>query len=220
MLRIVAPLFAGLAVMATAAVHGRWTERWSPEADLGPRVERLKNVPADLGDWHGTDEELDPEQQRGAGLAGYVLRRYENRSTGEAVTMMLVVGRPGSVAVHTPDVCYAGAGFAPAADPVRVEAGGPGETATDAFWTARFAKQRSAVPVNLRVLWGWGLGGAWTAPDNPRITFARSGYLYKLYVIRVMNSADEPMDQDPSLAFLRKMLPELRKALAAEVPAP
>lgn len=36
---------------------------------------------------------------------------YVHRTNGRAAAAMLMCGRPGPIAVHTPDVCYPGAGY-------------------------------------------------------------------------------------------------------------
>src|SRR5262249_38370793 len=81
------------------------------------------------------------------------------------------------------------------------------------FWVRRFAKNESAVPVNLRILYGWSAAGTWEAADNPRLAFARHPFLYKLYVVPELPQAEEPLEEDPSLEFLQSLLPELERCL-------
>ena len=54
-------------------------------------------------------------------------------------------------------------------------------------------------------------GATWAAE------FARSPALYKLYVIREMPRENEPLEEDPSVEFLRALTPALQKSL---FPAP
>ena len=63
--------------------------------------------------------------------------------------------------------------------------------------------------------WSWSAGGGWKSPDNPRLTFARSRALYKLYLIREMSAPDERIEGDPSLEFVQAFFPELERALFA-----
>jgi hypothetical protein len=83
-----------------------------------------------------------------------------------------------------------------------------------AFWTARFHKTAGVAQEDLRIFWSWQApGGDWSAPENPRLTFARSPALYKLYVIRPIlmhKTPDEKLDTDPALDFIRRLLPELK----------
>ena len=63
----------------------------------------------------------------------------------------------------------------------------------------------------------------WT-PPGPSIMplwFALLPALYKIYVVRQMSAADEPLDKDPALDFLRVAVPALRECLnAAPIEAP
>jgi len=113
--------------------------------------------------------------------------------------------------VHTPDVCYQGAGFTLAASPARSSAA-PGEAGAE-FWAARFLWAGPAPGSHRRIFWAWNAGGGWQAPDNPRLAFARYPALYKLYVIREMSKRDEPPENDPCREFMRLLLPELQEAL-------
>src|SRR5262245_38106245 len=98
-----------LAVLVTGIVHGVWTGRWEFTDEPGASVARLPNVSMDLGDWQG--ETLPAESQQLADASGCLLRRYTNKFTGAAVTMFLLCGRPGPVAIHPPDSCYAAGGY-------------------------------------------------------------------------------------------------------------
>jgi hypothetical protein len=88
------------------------------------------------------------------------------------------------------------------------------------FWTARLRKENTAVPQYLRLFWSWCAAGEWKAPASPRVTFAGQPVLYKLYVVRPAGAADEPLDDDPCVAFLRHWLPEVNKALRPALTAP
>ena len=67
--------------------------------------------PPTVGDWEGRPLEVEPRELAAAGVIGGVLRRYVNRQDGRAVTVLLVCGPPGPIAVHTPDICFAGIGY-------------------------------------------------------------------------------------------------------------
>jgi hypothetical protein len=164
----------------------------------------------DLGSgiWEGRALEIDAAQLAQAEVVGHCSRRYVNHRTGQEVTILLICGQHGPISVHTPDICYAGAGYAMHGAPELHRAGSGAE-----FHTARFAKT-GANPDPLRIFWAWSDGGPLAAPENPRLAFARAGALYKLYVIRRMGSIEEPLDTDPCLDFLKALLPELNKCLS------
>ena len=139
------------------------------------------------------------------------MRRYE-APDGSAVTMMIVCGLPGPTSVHTPEICYAGAGYEPATDRTKVTLPrplGPG----DEFWTTDFLKQDTTTPEYLRIFHAWSVDGRWRASSNPRLDFGGSRALYKMYVVRPMPRIDGKPEDDLSLAFMRSFLPEVAKAI-------
>ena len=201
---------ACLLLALSGVVHGLWTGRWGTSADVREAAARCDDMPMSLGDWEGHATELSSAQLAIAEVVGHCSRHYVNRRTGQEVTIALVCGRPGPISVHTPDVCYAGAGYAVVGDQEHYKAGS--DAAAD-FITARFAKP-GAAPDPLRIYWSWSDGGPWSAPDNPRLAFARSRALYKLYVIRSLGDKDQPPDQDACAGFMNVLLPELRRCLS------
>jgi hypothetical protein len=102
-------LAAGLLVLC-GLVHGYWTDRWVPATDLEHATGCMEKIPLSVGDWDGHDLEVKPTSLD-YHLAGHLARRYVNRVTGESVSIALVVGRPGPVSIHTPDVCYSAGGY-------------------------------------------------------------------------------------------------------------
>lgn len=201
-------------VLASGLVHGLWSDRWRTAEEPAVWAARLAEVPMRLGGWQGEPLELDPKQVEVGEFAGYLLRRYVHPTRGEA-TVAIVCGRPGPIAVHTPDVCFRGNGQEMLGLPVRwkyrPEDGGEGAN----FWVARFKKNAAGAPIIVRALWAWSDNGDWQAPGNPRIAYARSPGLYKLYVLRPMTDPQEPLDKDGVLDLLQRLLPELKKTLFA-----
>ncbi|WP_237722551.1 exosortase-associated EpsI family protein [Singulisphaera acidiphila] len=200
-------------VISAGVVHGRWTHRWTVSHAIEDAAARLDRVPLTLGDWQGEPMELDRKQLALGEIAGYIARRYVNRLNQDTVTVLLVCGSPGPISVHTPDVCYVGAGFE-----LSGEAGLFSVPRESSFPRAEFRNallQKPSVhwPTYLRILWSWSAVGPWEVPDNPRLAFASRQVLYKLYVIRQPTSADEPVEDDPSPRFLRILLPELERVL-------
>src|SRR5438552_3463597 len=101
---------AGLLVAAGVA-HGLRTDRWGATADVGAAAARMADLPARVGDWEAAAVDLDPRQVTASNAAGIAARRYTHRYSRATITVMVVTGRPGPVAVHTPDVCYTATGF-------------------------------------------------------------------------------------------------------------
>ena len=201
---------AVLVLTASGLFTGMWTDRWGIPADVQSAADRCQDLPLEIDSWHGEDNPI-PEQARAlAGIVGYIHRDYKHPTKGE-VSIMLVCGRPGPISLHPPEVCFKGRGYELVGDKDKYR---PSSDPEDEFWTARFD---NPVEQPLRIFYAWSDGGNWSAPpsETARVTFARSKYLYKLYVIHHMSRLDEPLEKDPALVFLRVLLPELRKCLSS-----
>lgn len=201
---------ASLLVVLTGIVPGTWSDRWGASSDLQDAVAHLDRIPLALGDWQGTKDELDPRQIAQAELAGYAVRRYEKNQ--RSVTTLLVCGRPGPIARHTPDVCYRGIGFEALGVPKRLHNPEPGST--EEFWVTTMRKPQAGGVTYLRVFWSWKAQGSWEAVDNPRWSYASRRALYKLYVIQELSRPDEPLEDSPAVEFIRQGLPSLNAALS------
>jgi hypothetical protein len=196
------------AVILSGAVHGYWTGRW--EAPVGPgtvaAAARLDSIALQLGDWEGVA--LERNQPVEPGISGALYRRYVHQLNGQAVTVFLVVGKAGPVATHSPDACYAASGFQ-VLEPSRYSL----TTPSAEFKTAKMVKKKAVEETKLRIFWSWSATGVWTAPDDPRLPFARQTALYKLYLIRELTRPGENLEEDPSIDLMRQLLPELQRAL-------
>lgn len=199
-----------IVVTASGAAHGLWSGRWNVGNALEQAADRLAHVPMTVGDWDGSVSELDERQMQVAELSGARVCEYVNRRTGSVVSTLLVCGRPGPVSVHAPEICYIGNGYELAkprdrfADP---SLGGAELRVYD------FHKPQASTPDRLRIFCSWSVEGAWSAPENPRLKFFREPYLYKLYVTRKMLQADEPLEDDSAIEFLKLFLPQLQKTM-------
>ncbi len=209
MLKWVLSLTASAALVASGLVHGFWTDRWVPPADVARAAEHLDDLPLEIGPWRGHPVEVKPGEA-GAGVAGCIQRRYENEQTGAVVSVALVCGRPGPVSIHTPEVCYGASGYL-VGNRQRVPAGGGHVWKTDAVRTT------ATDEVRLRIYYGWHSSAGWEAPDDSRLTFPREKVLYKLYVVRELGGPDEPRDE-PCEEFLQVLLPELGRTTLAAAP--
>src|SRR5437870_3624228 len=112
MIRRYWPLLVAFCVLVVAGLAYGWqTDRWGTSADVQVAAARLETLPMRVGDWEAVIVELPAEQVKAARAAGLTARRYVHRYTRAEIMIMLVCGRPGPVAVHSPDICYQGAGF-------------------------------------------------------------------------------------------------------------
>jgi len=200
---------AFVAVVIAGVVPGLWAHRWMSSSTLADAAARLSLVPLTVGEWEGHDLEVNPRELRLAQAVGYLQRRYVHRHTGATVTLLLLCGRAGPVSVHTPEVCYAGAGYEELGTVARREAA---DLAGDRFWYRKFQKA-GPTPTMLGVTYAWTASGHWEAPDHPRLALARYPVLFKAYVVRSLTDPKEPPDADPTLDFFRALNPQLRAVL-------
>jgi len=183
----------------------------SDSEQLDAAAARVALVPHIVGDWHGHDEETDNPSFAMTGAKGMWMRTYTNERSKESVLVILMCGRPGKMAVHTPEVCYRGAGFELREQPATFSL--KGDAAGSQLWTALFMKKAIA-PTRLRLYWAWNGRGDWEASAAPRWQYRGEPFLYKLYVSRENSQQPNMTAQaDPAAEFLRVFVPALKKNL-------
>ena len=210
-------VFLAVALILTTSfgvAEGVWTGRWVSSGELDAAGARVAEIPQVIGPWEGTDSEFDAREIALARLVGQLRRTYVHRKTGEAVTVMILCGKPGPISVHTPDVCFQGGGSVMAGAPAREKIAGADSDATDQFWSAKFERPGMAGTEASLAFWGWSTSAKWEAADRPRVEYARSAFLYKLYVIRPLSGRGPQGADEPALnEFLTVFLPAARTAL-------
>jgi Protein of unknown function (DUF3485) len=181
-------------------------------AQLDAAAERVALVPTTVGDWRGTDQETEREAFEQAGAKGYWMREYVNSRSKETVLVILMCGRTGKMSVHTPEVCYRGAGFEMRDQPASCSIRGA-DAELGSFWTAQFTKKGDR-PANLRLYWAWNAQGQWDASPAPRWQFRGSPFLYKLYVSHDMGRQQSVAPgADVTAQFMREFLPVVETTL-------
>jgi len=166
MMRVVLHILAFLLLTFSGTVQGLWTCRWGPAANLEAAAACCDRMPMSLGDWEGHATPIDTRQLDVAEAVGHISRQYVHRHTGQPVSVLLVWGRPGPIAVHTPDVCYQGIGYQLLGKPENSRILSDSDNSADEFWTARFSKQQAA-PDALRIFWSWRDRGPGERPTIP-----------------------------------------------------
>lgn len=198
--------YAFLAALAMLLASGVMYHSLANDSEqLDDAAARVERVPKVVGPWHGEEVALDERAFKQTGARAYWMRQYIHEKTKDSVLVILMCGRAGKMAVHTPEVCYSGAGYQlhdqPAVCPIGSEA---------QFWTAKFSKQAG----QLRLYWAWNARGAWEASSSPRWQFRGEPFLYKLYVSRDLGpqATDSPR-AEATADFLRRFVPELNATL-------
>jgi hypothetical protein len=215
MWRIGISLAAAAVILTNGLVEGVWTNRWHQSAAVESGIQQLARLPMTIGDWHGsTCEEIDEAQRIRAGIDGYIFRNYESPHLKDRkFTVLLMCGRPGPLGVHTPDICYRGAGFRQVGTIAKWPRQSQAQSAD--FFRGKFSKDDATDPISLRIAWSWYANGKWVTPTNPRMEFARLPVLYKMYVIHRETAASEKADEEICASFLEQLLPVLNVTLGA-----
>lgn len=198
-------LFAG-------AMHGHLSQRWGAPADVAQYAQQLGEVPARIGNWQlESADELEGEVQDILRCAGSLKRRYVNVETGDAVTVALLLGPAGPIAVHTPEICYSSRDYNIVGDKSAVKLS-TGDVPAE-LWASTFRSKTFASDY-LRVYYGWSTGDGWIASDAARFEFSGQPWLYKIQVAGAASSK-EPSESDACRQFLEVFVPAIQEKLAS-----
>ena len=198
-------IVAGLLLSGIA--HGYLDGRWAFDRDLATFGEGLAELPETAGTWNmSSRDDLDPQAQRLLRCHGSMVREYVDDVTGRRVSVAVLFGPRGPIAVHTPEVCYSSVGT-DVAGPRETEAVTSDDT-EHTFWRSEFVRSPDPDP-SFEVWYAWSDGGRWEARDYPR--FWMTDNLFKIQL------AGPPGDDDSVSAcrdFLIAFLPELNRYLS------
>ncbi|RIK71622.1 MAG: hypothetical protein DCC67_20190 [Planctomycetota bacterium] len=194
-----------LLVVSAGAAYGHYTHRWGPPRDLTAAASHLKTLPKTIGDWQLQEEsEIGPGVIQMLQCAGYVNRAYVNVKSGESVSMALIVGPPGPIAVHTPEICYSSRNYTLIGGR---EVGRVADQAKQShtYWKTTF-ESKSVFAERLRVCYAWSDGVRWNASTSPRFEYAASPLLFKMQIAGLAGAKDEAIDKTPPAMFLKALL--------------
>ena len=213
MLRFLPHLLIASAIGLTLAggiLHGRLSQRWGASGQAAAAGRRLADFPDHIGEWTTRERfELAKTTVDTLQCSGYLNRSYINQATGEIVNVAVVVGPPGPISVHTPEICYASAhhGIAQSRRAVKTRARTGEQVET---WALTFESTRVDKTL-LRVHYAWARDERWAAIANPRVSMAGAPYLYKLQLATLLPSGSDIGDNDPCSNFLADFAPAFRR---------
>lgn len=194
--------------LLTGALHGRLTQRWGPVPDLAAAAEHLNSFPREFGDWQLLN--MTPMEESTVQMlecAGYVNRQYVNRKTGETVSLAIMLGPSGPIAVHTPEVCYSSRAYS-IQEPRKSISLTDSKGQVHSFWSLAFRANTLSAD-QLRVCYAWCENGLWEASKSPRFQFAGRPLLFKLQIAGLMPtslSGSTATRRNPCEDFLAAML--------------
>ena len=167
-----------------AIQQGRLMNRWGEPPNLGAAGSRLHEFPRQMGHWRsGPDQKpLSQPVCEELGLVEHFRRQYAHDKTGEQIEVLLMVGTPGKLVRHPPDVCYANRANQQLGDTVPLEFAS--KSTTQQFKVLHFKRAKLPMESDFLVAYAFTTGsGAWLAPTSPRMEFGAEPLLYKLQVL-------------------------------------
>ncbi|MHC4177967.1 MAG: exosortase-associated EpsI family protein [Planctomycetota bacterium] len=206
-------LVAGL-TLVSGLIHGRMSNRWGPSPDTLAVAKKLQDIPDQIGRWQlKAPDKMGDDTVKMLQCAGHILRTYEHQDTGESVNMFVILGPPGPISVHTPEVCYDSRGH-PIRDARRRVIIQNGDGPENEFWAVTF-RSNDPTADTLRVYYAWSTGDRWSATEGPRYAYAGHPYLYKIQLAsRLPSHVDSEVD-DPCSRFLQDFVPAAKRYLVA-----
>ncbi len=197
-------------------LQGRMTSGWGADGQLAAAGKRLDAPLGEhIGNWRLLHKsEFPADVVRMLQCPAHVSRTYIHQQTGDTVSVDVIVGPPGPISVHTPEICYSSQDFVISSErtPITVADRTNGE---HTLWQVSLEPREGSAPPQ-RVLYAWGNGTAWTATGDPRFAHAGEPYLYKIQLAGP--PADEAAEFDPCHDFLQSFLPEVQKHLVPTRP--
>ena len=187
--------------------------RWGTFQGIEEARTALRQLPMEINGWIA-DEERELDQTSITMLKiqdSYILRSYRNEATGAVVHLTLMVGPTGRITVHTPVVCFGGRDFVREGSPVRVPIDvelASGEQIIDTFWQVAFQNQSTGVNNRVSFYYGVSTGDVWYADENPRVTFQRYRFVYRIQAEAFSAMSDE---RDTVRQFLEDALPTIHE---------
>lgn len=177
--------FIALLTIAPAIFQGQLANRWREPAELRAAGVGIDAFPKSLGPWE-LAEQGAPLTERVVGelgLAGYVSRYYRHHESGETVLLLLMVGRPGPLVRHPPDICFASVeNSLQGESQISVSDNKDGKNEAASKFRVLAYRPNSSLEEPFRVAYAFTTDGAWEAPKWPRWTFGANPYLYKAHL--------------------------------------
>ncbi|QDT06294.1 hypothetical protein K227x_47030 [Rubripirellula lacrimiformis] len=189
----------------SAVAHGLLNGRWSVAAEKTAIGDQFSSLPEVVGDWRLVHQDsLDEQAAEMLRCYGSDIRSYRHAGTGAIVNAAIFFGPRGPIAVHTPEVCYSGAGTEQTRP--RREETVAADSVRNKLWSVEFSQNREPTP-SLQSWYAWSDGGPWVAAKYPRVWMTDD--LYKIQIAGPIATEDF----DPCADFLASWLPIVKPLL-------
>jgi len=202
-----------ICTLVTGWLQGSFTNRWGPRLDANRAADSLQRASLiEIGNWRLRREApFAPDVLKMLQCPAHISRVYEHQQTGDLVTLTVIIGPPGPVSVHTPEICYSSRDYTLDGERRKVSVSNS-QGVNHTFWDLPL-KANSLDGTPLRVLYGWSSGTFWEAAQYPRFSYGGLPHLYKLQMAVSANSVSTSTGFDPARDFLNSFLPQLQPHL-------
>jgi hypothetical protein len=210
--RFIAFVVLLISTVGAGWLHGSFTNRWGLRRDASLAADLLQEASlSTVGNWRlHHDVPFTPDVLKMLQCPAHISRVYEHQQTGDRVIVTVIIGPPGPVSVHTPEICYPSRDYKLNGERRKIAVERP-ERKTDAFWEVPLRSNIDGTVV--RVIYGWSSGTYWEAARGPRYSYGALPHLYKLQVAVPVNAVAATTDFDPGQDFLKSFLPHLQPSL-------
>ena len=206
---LIAILLAVGLTAGSGAVVGKMSNRWGPSQDSLAAAKKLEELPEDFGDWKlQSTEKMTDSVVEMLQCSGHISRIYVNKESGERVSVAVIVGPSGPIAVHTPEVCFSSRDHKKIESRKSVSVG----DLDDQFWAMTFESNDVKADL-IRVYYGWTPGNHWAATKNPRVSLASCPHLYKIQLVTHLPAGTDLTSNDPCKNFLEDFIPVMKDYL-------
>lgn len=201
-------LLAAALTIVSGLAFGWLDARWADTPDLAAIGSKLENLPDQCGDWTLVEHQgLADNARELLRCYGDTVRVYVNAKSGSRLTVAVLFGPRGPIAVHTPEICYSGQGVEQQAPRQRIELTSGG--VEHQLWQTNFLSKVDGQP-ELEVFYAWSDGGSWQAAERPRYWLTD-----RLYKIQLAGPPPSDGQTSESLQFLELFLQQLQPQLVS-----
>ena len=182
-------LLALLLTIAPALLSGNYVQRWGLTPELAESANLLPDFPQSFGSWRCVSEDSPCSDAvcRELGLANNFRRSYRNDDSGQVVQLLLMVGQPGRLVRHPPDICLASRANRFLEEQIT-------DIAVDGqqhrFGLILYEYIASVTREQFAAAYGHCDDAIWDLPTVPRLRYGASPQLFKVLAVTVVNPQD------------------------------
>lgn len=204
-------ILAAVFTIGPALLAGHYLNRWGTTAEIGIAAQQLLKFPSEFGPWKVAREgdPLTEYVQNELGVVSYVSRVYQNRDNGAQINMLLIMGQPGPLLRHPPNICYANRANRQVGDMTTFKT--DAATPSSEFTAIEYEPPGAVASDRFVVAYAMTTGTEWSVPRFPRLEFGAAPKLYKVQLLSMLGSQPE---HDKGLRGLEKFAADFTVAFA------